>query len=520
MRFINFLNEKKTKFSTINDWKSDLRRLTKIYKDIDSEGKFNEAQKIFTTFSTNFENWVFKELLKNDEGTSIQKEVRTKGWQAAIYMGTSDLFPTSWYYKTNKHHPDLEVLKKNRQKRIDKYNRLFREFFKTAEEYFEVDYMQDISPREHTINKFGINFVISKDAPRDEYLKQYLNIYLPKQIEALNRRGFKKSYKDATVIIERTLGKYGGTYNKDNDIIKLSTWALFSKGKTLIHEIGHRVYFNLPSSAIKVWDSTVHGLTDEITREDFKNFFNRYQSDIYKFYDEYVTHPIKELNLGKIDDLVQRYKFEYIKKRLNTITLLSVDNKEDIFKHYKKFVVGERMHLGFDIDSYATTNTWEGFAEAFAFYVVEPTKLNWFIRTLLINTLRAGGYRLNEGEINMNVIDKIDNYLNERKSKIPDYSELGLKASKFDVSNRDMGRASTIGVISYLMPTFEKMNIAPLPGANKFDILVMGDEIVVKWTTAGKKTLRVRSESDPSYFNDVLKVFKVAFKNYFTKLKK
>lgn len=420
-RLIKFLNEKKTKFDALNKWKSDIRRLNKIYNNIDNESDFQEAQKTFTTFSKNFEKWVFEELLKNDEKTPIQQEIRKTGWQAAIFMGTEDLFPDFWYYKTDRYHPDLDKLKKNRKKNVNKINKLFRDFFKAAEEYFETDYMQNVSPREHTINKYGINFVISKDAPREEYLKQWFNVYLPKDIEILNKKGLQRAYRDLTVVIKSKLpGNYAGTYDANSDIVNLSSWALLSKEKTFIHEVGHRVYFNLPSNAIKVWDDTLYQLTSTIEREDFKKFFNKYQDQIYKSFEEFDVRPIKNIKLGQISDLVERYKFEFIHKKLGRTAYFNIENKEDLYNHYKKFIVGERLHLGFDIENYATTNSWEGFAEAFAFYVLKPQQLNWFIRTLLINTLRASGYKLNESKQDIETKlmkdfkEGIDNEIQER----------------------------------------------------------------------------------------------------------
>jgi len=84
--------------------------------------------------------------------------------------------------------------------------------------------MQNVSPREHTINKYGINFVISKDAPREEYLKQWFNVYLPKDIEILNKKGLQRAYRDLTVVIKSKLpGNYAGTYDANSDIVNLSS---------------------------------------------------------------------------------------------------------------------------------------------------------------------------------------------------------------------------------------------------------------------------------------------------------
>jgi len=69
------------------------------------------------------------------------------------------------------------------------------------------------------------------------------------------------------------------------------------------------------------------------------------------------VRPIKNIKLGQISDLVERYKFEFIHKKLGRTAYFNIENKEDLYNHYKKFIVGERLHLGFDIENYATTNS-------------------------------------------------------------------------------------------------------------------------------------------------------------------
>jgi hypothetical protein len=109
----------------------------------------------------------------------------------------------------------------------------------------------------------------------------------------------------------------------------------------------------------------------------------------------------------------------------------------------------------------------------------------------------------------------ISDYLSE--AKFPDFTGLGLKASKYGVTKQDLARAESIGAMSYLMKEFKSQNITAIPG-DRFKLDIVNDEIGIKWIPKGKSMMRTRIENN--HMNDVVNVFKKAYENYFEKLKR
>ena len=103
--------------------------------------------------------------------------------------------------------------------------------------------------------------------------------------------------------------------------------------------------------------------------------------------------------------------------------------------------------------------------------------------------------------------------------KFPDFIGLGLKAAKFNVDRRHMDRATIIGAMTYLIPAFQKAGIQPLTQGT-FDIFIMKDEIGIKWTAKGKKVMKIRMKKNPKYMEEIIPVFKTAYKKYFMNLKR
>jgi len=81
-----------------------------------------------------------------------------------------------------------------------------------------------------------------------------------------------------------------------------------------------------------------------------------------------------------------------------------------------------------------------------------------------------------------------------------------------------MVRAETIGAMTDLMSMFKTKGVAPMPG-NRFKIGIKNGNIVVIWPAKGKSMIRTRTETDPEYMNNVINVFKEAYKNYFERVK-
>ncbi|NIT79630.1 MAG: hypothetical protein GWN58_33270 [Anaerolineae bacterium] len=155
----------------IQQWRKDLRRMTKIYRDIKvperdvhqldyakergyistkehQQGikehkaaleKFNEARKLFVTFRQNFEKWWQYKLLpqvKHDDRPWFHREVVEKAWKATLDLGS--LFPTRYDYKTEKDLPSPWALTQERERNIKRYQKAWNAAFKAIDEYIAV----------------------------------------------------------------------------------------------------------------------------------------------------------------------------------------------------------------------------------------------------------------------------------------------------------------------------------------------------------------------------------------------
>ena len=399
-----YLNEsflmEKTDHKEMEKWKADIRKLTKIYNDINTDEKLKEAHKIFITFSNNFEKWVFKTLLKDDKKTESQTQIRKLGWAAFLEFQSSDMFPQTYNFKTETHELDLNKVLKNKEKSLRRIQKMLRDFFKAVTEYFDDGFNPSID-NSVVINSYGINFVIDTSIKdHEELLNKFFKSSLPTQLKLLDKKGFKRIYKDLTVEIKKGLSEEGysmagGLYDRSKDRLLLGMLGL--NDYTLIHELGHRLYFKMSPRTRTIWEEQINSLTDTITEKDFNLFYDKY---ILK--EEHIiindnTNPIKNIVVKEHDPILQS-KFLFIQKSLKRLSFFMW--KEGDFKNIRRklsnIVVDQKMHLGFKISTYATTDAYEGFAEAFTYFITKPRRLNLFIKSILFNTLRAGGYAITE----------------------------------------------------------------------------------------------------------------------------
>lgn len=156
----------------IKQWRKDLRRMTKIYRDIKvpesvgtnlkwrldtgritqreydqaikdqkkAEAKFEEARKLFVTFRQNFEKWwqyKFLPAIKREDAPWYHEQVIQKAFRASTEIGdTFHMKYESGDYQ--KGTPDLARLDREREKEIRRYQKAWNEAFKAIDEYIEV----------------------------------------------------------------------------------------------------------------------------------------------------------------------------------------------------------------------------------------------------------------------------------------------------------------------------------------------------------------------------------------------
>lgn len=111
-------------------------------------------------------------------------------------------------------------------------------------------------------------------------------------------------------------------------------------------------------------------------------------------------------------------------------------------------------------------------------------------------------------------MDLIDKYMGEAKIptakfKVPDSEPLGIKG----LEGNDLARAETIGGMTNVMTEFTSQKVTPIPG-NRWKLSIKNGELHVVWPPKGKSMIRTRMESNPKYYEDVVTVFKAAYKKY------
>lgn len=421
MKFYNYINEAKVKFTgdfqkdkllkELQQWDSDVRKMTKLYKSLKAEDtpraikEFKETKQYFTTFQQNFEKWVYRYLISTDTGKKgesyLQQVVREKAWKFNTELFSSSLFPDTYDPNLKKHVPapwDLD-LKDNRRLNIQRYQMAWREAFKSIHEYIEHE--GDKFERMESLEQFSrggvnikvINYGRVPDSFTEGEFKKLIN-QLNTTINNIENKGFKGVFKDLTVTINfyNEHGDLkGGHYNKEND--ELLILPLGVQIDTFVHEMGHRVWYKyLPPNARKSWKKIIDGRVVTVTRKNIDNFLSIFLFDDNK---QKVNISRKEIkNKIKNYDTDPTTKTVYIELsgRIPAFT----DKFEEIRDFYYKNLENEKVNLEF-ISDYGATNSTEAFAEAFKLYILKgPRSLGEWTKEFFKDIVSAGGFKLTE----------------------------------------------------------------------------------------------------------------------------
>ena len=446
MKLKRYLNEKisltgekdKDKWlKELEGWKSDLRKMTKIYKSVEAENtpkavkKFKEGMKLFGTFRENWERWytqfIKKKFVPGEDNTEsiYSKEARVKGWQAE--MAINNIFPDD--YNDGKFTPRPDLLDyprydkgDTRKNKIIRYQKAFKHAFKAIEELIKYQFELVTPDSRDQINVAGINLLITQDKDTSDWAKKKLKLFidtLPKAVKAIKAAGFKDSLKGLTVKLRLTDrpghgGDKGGEYISYEDTLALYTWGMADKQKalhTLVHEIGHRFYRrSLPKKAQDAWSSAIWKKFIHVEKHHVEAFFRKYIEGKFppKWDDPNEFTDIKKPERNKLTDLVKKNEndpntkavYQYLVQTISWSTSL-----KELLSYE-----GERIHIEF-ITDYARKNTEEAFCEAFALWVGARGKLGEWTRDFFKEVVRSGGANIKE-EKKMNLIDK---YLGEGK---------------------------------------------------------------------------------------------------------
>jgi hypothetical protein len=260
----------------IAQWKSDLRRMTKIYRSIgeDDVTAFREARNLFSNFRESWDDLIQRAMPPRYSPywgiPNAQANLEALN-RAASSVLPSSLFPTAYDYHTGGHKPAPWELKKKRPGLIRKYQKAFRVAFEALENYEEMS--EKYSPETGGIvpeKKFevaGLKIVVDshRDTPDWKDLESRIP-HLSQVVKKVERAGFGKAVRGMTVFI-RPHKDAGGTYTAATDSVTINpTWGFGPRADTaeytLIHEIGHRFYYReLSSHSREMWKDTIDALS-------------------------------------------------------------------------------------------------------------------------------------------------------------------------------------------------------------------------------------------------------------------
>jgi hypothetical protein len=440
MKLKRYLNEKisltgernKDKWlKELEGWKSDLRKMTKIYKSVEAENtpkavkKFKEGMKLFRTFRENWERWYTqftkKKFVPGEDNTEsiYSKEARVKGWQAE--MAINNIFPDD--YNDGKFTPRPDLLDRprynkgdTRKNKIIVYQKAFKNAFNAMEELIKYQFELVTPDSRDQINVAGINLLITQDKDTGDWAKEKLKMFidtLPKAVKAIKQSGFKDSLRGLTVKLRLTerpgQGEKGGEYITHEDTLAIYAWGMADKQTalhTLVHEIGHRFYRRtLPKNAQDAWSSAIWKKFVHIEKYHIEDFFRKYIEGKFekKWDDPNEYTEIKKPERNKLMDSIKKNEndpntkavYQYLVQTISWSTSL-----KELLSYE-----GERIHIEF-ITDYARKNTEEAFCEAFALWVVARGRLGEWTRDFFKEVVRSGGANIKESKM-----DLIEKYL-------------------------------------------------------------------------------------------------------------
>lgn len=391
---------------TVDQWRSDLRRMTKIYRDLPTDvldERWTEARQLFRTFGDNWSQWVYRELLpklKESEETWITKLIAKEAWAANAYINTGTLLPSAWDYKTDKFEPSPWSMGKDREKNIRRYQKAFVSALDAIDKYLENGPLER-RPAEQRLEVAGVNVVFRNfgrtgedEAQVDAFLRE-----LRTGLGQIARAGFPSAYKGMTLFVDfNSESMTCGKYQPSTDELTLFPLGLYGdKYSTFTHEIGHRFWFReMSTNARAAWDEELSGAMVKIEPKDIDIFYDRIVAPL--IHNEFP--PDRQEQLAQIKrvnpDDADRVKWTELAD-VNTYNYNPNGPTKFDPEEYKKRLlddVGVSIHLE-PITEYARESPVEAFADAFRLWVLKgPGALGPWTREFFKKVVRTGGAKL------------------------------------------------------------------------------------------------------------------------------
>lgn len=427
--------------ATVEQWKKDLRRLTKIYRDIDltqsgvspskeTVSKFIEAKDLYSNFKHNFRNWVFIGLLgmpslnvqsgdpyfEREKRHPHYSEVRKLAWTAVYELDTT-LFPDQWDPRTGGYTPAPWSLNiKKRDAIIAKYNKAFSAAFKAILKLIDYEASGDRKgtstkyPETTTMTIAGYHVTLQRvysDSSNTDYdeVKEAVDT-LNKALPLLQKRA-SAAYPpmakirlpilfDTSMDIDRA-----ATYSKwkRSPVINLKVCGVNRKNvvetaKILAHELGHHIYRGLDGNAQSFWETAIKSNYGPLDVALLDKVWPSNKTLLSIAFDVADKHPLLHLQLmAIIGGYADCPKYRYSE----------IDSKDEFFGEVNKGNIPHVMRN--PITAYAHKNPEEAFCEALSMYVIYGNRtVHPFVRRWLKTTLP--GLRLSESA---EIIDLVAN---------------------------------------------------------------------------------------------------------------
>lgn len=409
--------DEKTHGQKLESFKSGLRRLNKIYRDVNPEridtgnrwevkysaksySQYEEARKIFLNFADNFEHWVYQELIDPTLGRSsesknkepeLQKRVRSTAWTAFIGLSGGTAFPTSGIEDS----PDFHRFIKEKNTNVRRWNENFKQAFRAIQDYIDDMGKADTVPKkDEFLSVKGVRVIIpaaERTSFHEKYIRNYIQYEIPFVVDLLNKNGFKTLTRQLEIEFNFDNRSFLGGEFHHTEKGKVMIYVLgMSEGKiarqVLLHELAHRFYYNnLKKSVRDIWDDVIISRKFVVTSEHVKT--------MAKITDENGQLP-KNINkvLDSIHDPSDYVSMYFIAQELSGG---KIRNKDQLWRRLWE-LEGKQTYKEY-ISAYAGKNAAEAFAEALSLYLLEgPRRIQPFTRKFLKMIVGTTGIYLKE----------------------------------------------------------------------------------------------------------------------------
>lgn len=386
--------------SDLEQWRKDLDQMEKLFFSIpttdtpEAVDQYLEVKRAFKAFGNNLENWLDDLIVDRYSGGVGKIHTKFLRKKNVIQEGEG-VFPLD-----DARNPDPSKLgQEGHAPYFDVYREAVEQTFDNIEKILDAyDGSVEIPNEPYSMSVSGVRVTVhdvGRAKARDE-IKEDLDHFV-RNIEVIfdriRRQGFGKALEGLEVNLKYkvdTLMIAKGVYYTEEDVLDIFPQGFKNDdrrfGGTLIHEIGHRFYYQvLSSQARKHWEQVVG-----------KNLLPPVETtELLEFYELYKEQPA---NSGALYDVIEK-NTDDVEKQLKYKVLADTvfdwfgSRHESLsFKQYNKLLSldGKKFPVN-SISPYGDSSPTEGWAEAFRLYINRgPRALTPWTRQFFEKVARQG----------------------------------------------------------------------------------------------------------------------------------